>query len=86
MKANCDCTLCHYALRTDIEQVFVRNREWLGIFQVRSRIHWGWCSWEFFLKVWMQMMIDGLIIESFAPDSDEFPRYLLSRLAKRPGH
>ena len=83
MKAHCCCKLCRACLRTDIEQVFVRSREWLGIFQVRSRIHWGWCSWEFFQLVWAEMWIDGLLIESFAPDSDEFPRYLLSRLMVR---
>ncbi len=88
MKANCDCKLCRQALRTDIEGVFVRNRQWMGIFQVRSRVHWGFCSWEFFVEVFAQMWVDGRLIESFAPDSDEFPRYLLSRLMVRPdrGH
>jgi hypothetical protein len=84
MKAHCCCKLCRLALRKDIEQVFVRTRQWLGIYQVRSRIIWGFCSWEFFMHVWFQMIVDGVLIESFAPDSDEFPRYLLSRLAVRP--
>jgi hypothetical protein len=84
MKANCTCTLCKLALRLDIEQVFIGSREWLGVFQVRSRIQFGWCSWKFFMDVWIQMMLDGLLIESFAPDSDEFPRYLLSRLIAPP--
>ena len=61
----------------------MRSREWLGIYQVRSRIHWGWCSWRFFMEVWIEMIVDGLLIQSFAPDSDEFPRYLLSRLMVR---
>lgn len=83
MKADCECQLCSLALRLDIEQVFVRSPEWLGIFQVRSRIHWGFCSWEFFQNVCSAMVNQGILIESFAPDSDEFPRYLLSRLMVR---
>jgi hypothetical protein len=83
MKADCWCQLCRMAVRTDIELVFMRSQEWLGICQVRSRSQWGFCSWEFFLAVWKEMIGEGLLIESFAPDSDEFPRYLLSRLAVR---
>jgi hypothetical protein len=84
MKPNCCCKLCRLALRTDIAQVFVRSRKWLSMYQVRHQLYWGFCSWEFFMYVWFQMIVDGVLIESFAPDSDEFPRYLLSRLAVRP--
>ena len=84
MKPDCDCTLCELALRVDIAQVFVRSPQWLGVFQVRSRINWGFASWEFFTRVWVGMLVDGLIIESFAPDSDEFPRYLLCSVMTRP--
>jgi hypothetical protein len=84
MKRHCTCNLCRQALRADIEQVFVRSRRWLGIYQVRTRIYWGFCTWEFFMYVWFGMIVDGTLIESFAPDSDEFPRYLLSRIAVRP--
>jgi len=85
MKAHCTCPLCCITLRMDIEQVFVRSPKWMGIFQVRSMVNWDWCSWRFFKRVWKTMITDGLLIESFAPDSDEFPRYLLSRLITRPG-
>jgi hypothetical protein len=84
MKANCCCKLCCLTMRMEIEQIFMRSPEWLGIYQVHNRIYSEFCSWEFFMQVWFQMITDGLLIESFAPDSDEFPRYLLSRLAVRP--
>ncbi len=83
MKKNCDCRLCRLALRLDIEQVFQRRRRWLGVFQVRARIDRGWTEWGLFLSVWLEMIDLGILIESFAPDADQFPRYLLARLMNR---
>ena len=89
MNVNCDCVLCRLELRHDIEAVFERDRVWLGIFQVRSRLnvqlgaHSHWSPWKLYQAIWAEMLVKGLLIESFSPKRDQFPRYLLSRLMNR---
>ncbi len=84
MNHDCDCWVCQYAVRSDIEAIFERDRCWLGLFQVRARVPVQWHAWKVFVPVWIQMINQGLLIESFDSKHDQFPRYLLTRLAVRP--
>ncbi len=83
MNPNCNCILCQHSIRLDIESVFDRDRCWLGIFQVRARVPIQWHAWKIFVPVFIQMIHHGLLIESFDAQHDQFPRYLLTRLARK---
>jgi len=83
MNPDCDCVLCQFNIRRDIESVFDRDRCWLGVFQVRSRIPVQLHAWKVFMPVWIQMIHQGLLIECFDSKTDHFPLYLLTRLASK---
>jgi hypothetical protein len=88
MRRGCDCGLCRLVMRRDIEAVFDRDRVWLGMFQVRARLNVelgdsGGPDWKLFQSVLAEMIDHGLLIYSFSPKHDQFPRYLLSRLINR---
>ena len=91
MHQECDCCMCRFAVRREIETVYERERAWLGMFQVRSRLtvqvndSLPWPSWKIYLAAWTEMLAQGLLIESFSPKDDKFPRYLLTRLMNRGG-
>ena len=84
MKPGCDCQMCRWQIRHDIAAVFERERRWLGMYQVLTRVHIGWAKGAIWYSVWTELKNRGLLIESFAPD-DTYPRYLLARLFSRPG-
>jgi len=84
MKPDCECPLCELALQDEIESVFMRERQWFGMYQIRSRVRWGFCRWEFFLRVIVMMVVRGTLIETQQEDENDFPRFLLTRLMVRP--
>ncbi len=83
MNPHCDCIICRCSIRREIEGVFDRDPCWLGLYQVRARIPVQWRAWKIFVSVWIQMIHQGLLIESFDNQRDQFPRYLLARLAAK---
>ena len=88
MRPDYDFRSCRIGMRRDIEAVFDRDRVWLGMFQVRARLNVepgdsGGPDWKLFQSVLAEMIGHGLLIYSFSPKHDQFPRYLLSRLMNR---
>lgn len=69
------------ALRRDIQEIFRREPQWLGIFQVRYRLELVDLSWKSFMEAWLEMLGSGSLIVSFDQSADQFPRYLLVEVA-----
>jgi hypothetical protein len=85
MQPNYDCPLYRSMIHREIAAVFDREPRWLGMYQVRQRLQISWASAQLWYSVWIDLIHRGILIESFAPNVDPFPRYLLARLSIPPG-
>jgi cell fate regulator YaaT (PSP1 superfamily) len=78
----CACAWCRRSVRTAIEQTWVHNPRWMGVFTSRYLCCLN-SPWPLYREVFAEMVARGLLTQTEDEDAG-FPRYLLSRLLPRP--
>ncbi len=79
----CMCAQCRETIRECILATLFLHRRWMGYWTVRYLGDLGWVPAWYFRRIFLEMVESGIILVSYDPRSDDFPRYLSIRSTRR---
>jgi hypothetical protein len=82
MRDICTCRTCRETIRAAILATFAEQRRWMGRYTIMFLARLGWVPSLFYRSVLAEMVSWGILLVSYDPASDDFPRYLPARLCR----